>query len=82
MGGGSGVRRHCRAGYVGAGRRIAAAIQAAMELRSARTEITQDMVIKRWWDIATADPNDLIQFRRICCRHCHGKKHLYQWSNP
>ncbi|MCG5072266.1 terminase small subunit [Paraburkholderia tagetis] len=46
----------------------------------ARTEITQEMVLKRYWDIATADPNELVQYRRFCCRHCWGKGHAYQWT--
>lgn len=37
------------------------------------------LVVERWWRIATADPNDLVQLRRGCCRFCHGKGHLYQW---
>jgi phage terminase small subunit len=44
-----------------------------------RTEITQDMVLMRWWEIATADPNELISHRRVCCRNCFGKDHGYQW---
>jgi phage terminase small subunit len=45
-----------------------------------RTEITQDMVLKRWWEIATADPNELVQYRRLCCRHCWGIDNQYQWT--
>jgi phage terminase small subunit len=44
-----------------------------------RTEITQEMVLMRWWEIATADPNELISHRRVCCRNCFGKDHGYQW---
>ena len=58
---------------------VAAAIEKAMAERSQRTEITQDMVLERWWAIATADANDVIQFRRICCRYCYGKNFDYQW---
>lgn len=29
----------------------------------------------------TADANDLVQVRRLNCRHCHGAKHAYQWKN-
>lgn len=39
-------------------------------------------VLKEWTDIARADPGDLINFKRICCRHCWGKDHEYQWSAP
>lgn len=60
---------------------IAAAVAAAQASRSQRTEITQDMVLERWWQIATANPNELMQYRRTNCRHCHGKHHEYQWIN-
>jgi len=58
---------------------IAAAIDAAMVERSVRVRISADMVVERWWRIATADPNDLVQLRRGCCRFCHGADHCYQW---
>lgn len=56
-------------------------IERRMKARQERTEITQDMVLRRWWDIATADPNELVQFQRVCCRHCHGIDHAYQWKS-
>lgn len=58
---------------------IVAAIEAAQAALSERTQITQEMVLRRWWDIATADPNELIQYRRTNCRHCHGDGFAYQW---
>lgn len=59
--------------------KVAAAVSAAMKARSERTEITADKVLERWWAIANADVNDVVQFRRTACRHCHGKDHAYQW---
>ncbi|OHX19562.1 hypothetical protein BI344_17815 [Chromobacterium sphagni] len=41
-----------------------------MQARSRRTEITADMVLDRLWQIAAADPNDLVQYRRENCRYC------------
>ncbi len=32
-------------------------------------------------DLHLADANDLIQLRRLNCRHCHGVDHAYQWRN-
>lgn len=61
---------------------ISAAIAATQAERARRTEITADAVLRRWWDIATADANDLVQFRRRCCRHCWGQDHAYQWTRP
>lgn len=88
----NGARAYRAAGYAGSDNvcaveankllrnpKVAAYVDAAMAERSKRTEITQDMVLQRWWDIATADPNEVIQFRRTCCRYCHGKSFEYQW---
>lgn len=57
---------------------VQSAIAAAMQERSERTKITQDKVLERLWAVATADPGELIQNRRICCRYCWGKKNRYQ----
>ncbi len=56
-------------------------IEQRMKDREKRTEITQDMVLQRWWDIANADPNKIIHIRRVCCRHCFGIDHQYQWRD-
>lgn len=56
-------------------------IQKEMQKREQRTEITADMVLQRWWDIATADPNEIIHLRRVCCRNCYGIEHQYQWRD-
>ncbi|MFC0204719.1 terminase small subunit [Novosphingobium soli] len=59
--------------------KVQQAIAAGQAALSERTEISQDMVLERWWKIATADPNELVQFRRTCCRYCHGEGHRWQW---
>lgn len=61
-------------------RKVADAIAEAMKEREQRTEITQDMVLQRFWQLATADANDIVQYRRNCCRYCWGEKHEYQWN--
>ncbi len=43
-----------------------------------RTNITQDRVLQELWDIALADPNDLIEYRRVNCRYCWGVGNQYQ----
>lgn len=60
---------------------IQAAIKAEQDDLGRRTQIDADRVLQRWWEIASADPNSLIQYRRVCCRHCHGVDHQYQWVN-
>lgn len=60
---------------------IQKAIQQLMQERQVRTQVTADMVLRRWWEIATADPNELVSYRRVCCRHCFGVGHKYQWTD-
>lgn len=37
--------------------------------------------IFRWLtDVITADPNEVVQHRIGCCRHCWGEGHRYQWT--
>lgn len=57
---------------------IQAAIAEKMAERSKRVEVTADRVLEEWWAIATADPNELIEYRRTCCRHCYGENFDYQ----
>ena len=54
-------------------------IQEALKRRSIRTGITADKVLERYWQIATADPNELTQMNIRSCRHCHGINHKFQW---
>jgi len=58
---------------------VAAAVAEAMEVRSKRVAVTADMVLERWWKIATADPRELTQYRRTACRYCYGEGHDFQW---
>lgn len=57
------------------------AIRDALTARERRAEITQDAVLKMWWDIATADVSELTEYRRLCCRHCWGFGFNYQWRD-
>ena len=47
---------------------------------AAAASITPEFVLSQWRDIATADPNDLMQLRLVNCRHCRGFNHGYQWT--
>ncbi|MCC7586239.1 terminase small subunit [Serratia sp. Lou2A] len=72
--------------YVSASRiyrnaKVSRAINDALAARERRTQITQDEVLKLWWDIATADANQITEYRRLCCRHCWGFGFQYQWRD-
>ena len=43
-------------------------------------ELDAVWLLKQWMAIASADPNDLMQLRRVNCRHCYGFGHAYQWT--
>lgn len=60
---------------------VAEAVAAGRRAISNRTNITADKVVKMYWDIATADVNSLVEFRRDNCRHCHGEGFAYQWRD-
>ena len=62
--------------------RIAAAVAELRARAAERAEIDAAWVLRQWADIATADPNEIVQYRRACCRHCWGVGHAYQWTQP
>lgn len=53
-------------------------LQAAMAARAARVELEADDVLRDLVTIAQADPRELVEFRRTCCRYCWGKGNRYQ----
>ena len=57
------------------------AIQDRISKRSHKLDIKAEDVLRRWWEIANADPNELVQYRRGCCRHCWGIDHGFQWRD-
>lgn len=56
------------------------AIQKAQANRSERTGIEADDVLRKWWELANVDVNELVEYRRENCRKCWGEDHLYQWT--
>lgn len=42
-------------------------------------DVTLPQVLRRFYDIATADPRELINLKIGCCRYCYGNGGAYQW---
>lgn len=61
--------------------KVKAALAEGRKKRADRLSISQDMVIKRLWAIASADPNELVSVHREPCRHCWGIEHKYQFTD-
>lgn len=60
---------------------VTAYIEYLFAERAKRLSIKADDVLARLWAVATADVNELIQYRRHCCRFCYGTQHRYQWTD-
>ena len=66
--------------------RLLSNVMVAEALAKRRAEVSEAAkidaawVLKQWAAIAAADPNDLVQHRRECCRHCWGQGFAYQWT--
>jgi len=59
---------------------ISEAIKERMEEVAVAASITPEWVVGQWAAIAQSNPNDIVQVRRTCCRHCHGFGNQYQWT--
>lgn len=60
---------------------IKAAIDAQLDAQEQRTLISSDGILRRLFDIATADPGELIRWEITACRYCHGIDHEFQWRD-
>ncbi|MGN6580173.1 MAG: terminase small subunit [Bordetella sp.] len=58
---------------------VAEAIRAATAARAASADVTAAEVLRQVDAIATADPNEIVQYRRECCRYCYGEGYLWQY---
>ncbi|MBI5255417.1 MAG: terminase small subunit [Burkholderiales bacterium] len=53
-------------------------VEALLAKAAAESEITVKWCADRWRQIAEADPRELSELRRGCCRYCWGKGYRYQ----
>lgn len=57
---------------------IAAAITRRKADRLKRVEIDQGQILAQLINVVASDANELVEYRRTCCRHCWGIAHGYQ----
>jgi phage terminase small subunit len=61
-------------------------IEAAVERRLAQIAdeamVDSVLVISELYQMATADPRELMRVEIDCCRHCYGIDHKYHWTEP
>lgn len=59
---------------------VKAAIEAELEKQRAVNAATKEKLVEKLWDMASADPRELIDLKRVNCRHCWGEGHRYQYT--
>ena len=60
--------------------KITAHLSGLIDARKERLDLKADDVLQKLWNVATADPNELIEIRRDCCRYCYGDAFGYQYT--
>ncbi len=60
--------------------KIAARIAELRKERQRATDIDTDYLLRKCVQTVNADPNELVELRRDCCRYCYGDGHRYQYT--
>lgn len=60
--------------------KVALRVVELQALAAASTIIKARDVLQAHVDVAGADANDIVRYRALCCRHCYGVGHAYQWQ--
>lgn len=78
------------AGYTGSDRNarmlyrkvaVARAINRSIEKMQSDAILSGQEILRHWHEIAIADPGEIAQMRRYCCRYCWGENFHYQWRD-
>lgn len=77
-----------KAGYTGGDRNarmlyrkpsVARAINQGIGQLTEQAILNAQDILRHWHEIAIADPGEISQMRRVCCRYCWGFDNRYQW---
>lgn len=60
---------------------VAARVESLRKKVSEKLDVTVQDIVAEWQRIAFGDPRELVTHRRVCCRHCFGRDHQYQWRD-
>ncbi|TNV23075.1 terminase small subunit [Buttiauxella sp. B2] len=78
---GEGATAHSNASRMLRNARVSCAVRFLRDQRQRRLSLTENEIIHQLSSIASADPNQLVQYRRLNCRYCWGERHLYFWRD-
>lgn len=77
----AGYRQARKAGYrLGQNVHVAGEIKRRIVERSQRLDVQVDDLVLEHLLVARADPNEVVQVRRNCCRFCYGNGFAYQMT--
>ncbi|MEY8709506.1 terminase small subunit [Mangrovibacter phragmitis] len=78
---GEGRTAHSNASRMLRNARVFRAVSFLRDKRQQRLSLTEEEIIHQLSAIASANPNEIVQHRRVNCRYCWGEHHLYQWRD-
>lgn len=61
--------------------KIAARLKSTQAATAQSVTMDRIGVMRHLVDLAEADPTKVVILRRLCCRHCHGITHAFQWRD-
>lgn len=71
---------HSRASEMAAESEVRGRIDAIMAAAAQVNELDAAKLLRMHVEIATADARELVEYRRVACRYCHGIGHRYQFT--
>jgi phage terminase small subunit len=61
--------------------KLASAIEIERRRTLRRIHVEKGWIIERCMAMVRADPNEIVEHRRVPCRYCHGENHRYQFRD-
>ena len=71
---------YSKASHLAAEDKVRERIAEIMASAAKGSELEAEQLLRMHVEIATADTRELVQYRRVACRYCHGKGHRYQFT--
>ena len=71
---------YSKASVLAAREKVSARVDELRAIAAKQNELGVAELLRMHVEIATADARELVEYRRIPCRHCHGKDHRYQFT--
>lgn len=71
---------YSKASVLAAREKVSVRVNELRAIAAKQNELGVAELLRMHVEIATADARELVEYRRIPCRHCHGEGHRYQFT--